>query len=86
MRFERPLYDRSITVGKEFVLECQLAKCSPMPNITWFKDGLKLTTESDRILTMHDSQGTVQLTLLGAKTSDSGKYSCQVRLYIIKYF
>lgn len=60
------------------ILKCQLAKSNTMPSVTWFKDGKKLTDESNQILITHDSNQLIQLVIISAKFNDSGEYTCQV--------
>ncbi|XP_046590101.1 obscurin isoform X5 [Neodiprion lecontei] len=47
---------------------------SPVPEVTWYKDG-QLITESERIKITKDSKGAYSLTIKNTRIEDSGSYS-----------
>lgn len=47
-----------------------------MPQITWYKDGIRLFLEN-RMLAYTDRKGVCRLNIMNAKLDDAGEYSCE---------
>ena len=74
-RFVEPLMDASACEGNEIVMECQI-QGSPLPTLTWYKDGLKLIMEN-RMLHYVDRRGVARLNIMNVLVEDAGEYSCE---------
>uniref|UniRef100_A0A915ESR8 Ig-like domain-containing protein n=1 Tax=Ditylenchus dipsaci TaxID=166011 RepID=A0A915ESR8_9BILA len=75
-QFQQPLVGKTIPLGSELILQCELFNGRPMADVEWSKDGLKLL-KSTRHISFHDSQGLARLTIMKVAHDDAGEYSCQ---------
>ncbi|KAK6109169.1 Immunoglobulin I-set domain family protein [Brugia pahangi] len=73
--FEQPLINTATNSNSEIILECKVIG-KPKPEITWFKNGVKLLLEN-RMLQYLDSDGTIRLNIMNASANDNGVYSCE---------
>ncbi|XP_068081375.1 hemicentin-1 isoform X2 [Anabrus simplex] len=64
---------QSVKLHRRLILKCPL-KGSPPPNITWYKNGIQVVSDSTG--SIHISSDGKQLHLMHALTEDAGKYSC----------
>jgi hypothetical protein len=74
-KFRDTLLAVSAIEGSEIILECR-ATGRPMPNIVWYKDGLKLLMEN-RMLSYTDRKGVARLNIMHVTSQDAGEYSCE---------
>ncbi|KAF8382632.1 ttn-1 [Pristionchus pacificus] len=74
-RFVEQLLDSTTPEGAEVLLEC-CVEGKPMPNVTWYKDGLKLLVEN-RMLTYTDRKGFTRLNIMNVVADDAGEYCCE---------
>ncbi|KAI1719913.1 immunoglobulin i-set domain-containing protein [Ditylenchus destructor] len=75
-KFQSLLSDKTVCLGSELVLECELSNGKPLATVQWHKDGLKLL-QSNRHLAFHDSQGSARLTIMLVREDDAGEYSVE---------
>ncbi|VDK50737.1 unnamed protein product [Anisakis simplex] len=73
--FKEQLIDVSAIEGSEIALECKVIG-TPAPQITWYKDGLKLLLEN-RMLQYTDRKGLSRLNIMNVVMNDAGEYSCE---------
>lgn len=71
--FVRKMVDKESQAGSTVSLQC-MAAGSPMPKVTWFKDGVLLEQTERHFFT---AEGQV-LIIVKLKTSDEGRYSCNI--------
>uniref|UniRef100_A0A915I888 Ig-like domain-containing protein n=1 Tax=Romanomermis culicivorax TaxID=13658 RepID=A0A915I888_ROMCU len=76
-QFTVPLRDIRGQEGNPLELECKVSG-TPMPEITWFKDGEPLAP-SGRMKMDLSPDGTAKLLIDGCKPSDEGLYRCVAR-------
>ncbi|GMT09123.1 hypothetical protein PFISCL1PPCAC_420 [Pristionchus fissidentatus] len=74
-KFVEQLLDSTTPEGAEVVLEC-CVEGKPMPNVTWYKDGLKMLMEN-RMLTYTDRKGFTRLNIMNVVPDDAGEYCCE---------
>ncbi|KAJ1359849.1 hypothetical protein KIN20_018667 [Parelaphostrongylus tenuis] len=72
--FDRQLADITALIGKSAVLSCR-AVGQPEPELTWIKDGERLTT-SRRVKLVFDEQGMSELRIRDLTAQDAGIYLC----------
>ncbi|KAI6221796.1 Immunoglobulin I-set and Fibronectin domain containing protein [Aphelenchoides fujianensis] len=74
-RIEEPLTNVTLVAGRELTLECR-ASGTPMPTITWYKDGIKMLPDR-RLLLYTDRRGVARLNLMECRPEDSGEYGVE---------
>lgn len=74
-KFLEPLMDVCVLEGHELILECKVSG-KPLPQITWYKDGLELFLEN-RMLHYTDRKGVCRLNIMRVHGGDAGRYSCE---------
>ncbi|KAK0408269.1 hypothetical protein QR680_003864 [Steinernema hermaphroditum] len=74
-KFKDPLSNVSAIENTEVVFECCVVG-KPIPQITWYKDGLKMLMNS-RMLQYVDRKGVVRLNIMNVTPDDAGEYTCE---------
>ncbi|TKR69840.1 hypothetical protein L596_021941 [Steinernema carpocapsae] len=74
-KFKEPLSNVSAIENTEVVFECCVVG-KPIPQITWYKDGLKMLMNS-RMLQYVDRKGVVRLNIMNVTPDDAGEYTCE---------
>ncbi|XP_030081334.1 titin isoform X13 [Drosophila hydei] len=62
-------------LGSSFTLQCNM-RGAPRPKITWYKDGIQLSSSSDRVK-IRQIGSTCALTISTVSELDSGRYTCE---------
>ncbi|XP_051862028.1 muscle M-line assembly protein unc-89 isoform X47 [Drosophila albomicans] len=62
-------------LGSSFTLQCNM-RGAPRPQITWYKDGIQLSSSSDRVK-IRQIGSTCALTIATVVELDSGRYTCE---------
>ncbi|EDW09260.2 uncharacterized protein Dmoj_GI20421, isoform E [Drosophila mojavensis] len=62
-------------LGSSFTLQCNM-RGAPRPQITWYKDGIQLSSSSDRVK-IRQIGSTCALTITTVCELDSGRYTCE---------
>ncbi|KAH8390355.1 hypothetical protein KR200_010964 [Drosophila serrata] len=62
-------------LGSSFTLQCNM-RGAPRPQVTWFKDGIQLSSSSERVK-IRQIGSTCALTIATVSELDSGRYTCE---------
>ncbi|XP_017077857.1 myosin light chain kinase, smooth muscle-like isoform X2 [Drosophila eugracilis] len=62
-------------LGSSFTLQCNM-RGAPRPQVTWFKDGIQLSSSSERVK-IRQIGSTCALTISTVSELDSGRYTCE---------
>nr|XP_044249283.1 muscle M-line assembly protein unc-89 isoform X4 [Drosophila takahashii] len=62
-------------LGSSFTLQCNM-RGAPRPQVTWFKDGIQLSSSSERVK-VRQIGSTCALTIATVSELDSGRYTCE---------
>ncbi|KPU76642.1 uncharacterized protein Dana_GF13334, isoform F [Drosophila ananassae] len=62
-------------LGSSFTLQCNM-RGAPRPHVTWFKDGIQLSSSSERVK-IRQIGSTCALTIATVSELDSGRYTCE---------
>uniref|UniRef100_A0A7E4UT28 Muscle M-line assembly protein unc-89 n=1 Tax=Panagrellus redivivus TaxID=6233 RepID=A0A7E4UT28_PANRE len=73
-QFTEKLQDKQVKTGEKVVLECAVDG-EPKPNVSWFKDEKKITSETTRV-TIETSEKTQRLVIEKSEESDTSVYKC----------
>lgn len=74
--FIEPLQQATVVEGQTVTLTCKVNEESK-PEIQWYRDGVKVDITSKHITTVHESDGTIKLTIHEATSLDVGSYRCE---------
>lgn len=75
-RFVRKIKDTQVIEKKVTKLEAEIVGV-PKPEVVWYKDGVEIDKEDDRIQ-IHDAKGGVfQLIIKNSQNDDTGEYKCR---------
>ena len=74
-----PPTDQTKIEGENVTLQCEVFLGELSANVTWYKDGSMVSTESNGSrFSTRDQSGIFSLTITGLNRTDEGNYSCQV--------